>query len=192
MLIGAAWADHFISPGINNLPKKLLHGSIGLILFVFTVGPILIRSYPGTMSPKPFPYTGAGDATLDITGWEQLLPAFEKLRNDAIANGQMAPDAPMVVHKWFPGSHVYYHVAYPLGMRTVGIGHLEDLHHFCLAQPAVRASRSRRRRMVHYPFQQFQRSRRAICRTIRALRKSRNHHTKAQRTSSTLLVCLPA
>lgn len=130
MLVGAAWANHFISQGINTLPKKLLHGSAGLILFVFTIGPILIRSYPGTTSPKPFPHTGAGDATLDITGWEQLLPAFEKLRNDDITNGRMQPDAPMVVHKWFPGSHIYYHVAYPLGMRTVGVGHLEDLHQF--------------------------------------------------------------
>lgn len=130
MLLGAAWADKFTFPGPNNLPKKLLAGSAGLILFVFTVGPSLIRCYPGTMSPKPFPHTGAGDATLDITGWEQLLPAFEKLRNDDIANGNMTRDAPMVVHKWFPGAHIYYHVAYPLGMRTVGVGKLEDLHQF--------------------------------------------------------------
>ncbi|MGN7884980.1 ArnT family glycosyltransferase [Dyadobacter sp. 22481] len=130
MLLGAAWADKFIFPDLNNLPKKLLAGSVGLILFVFAAGPILIRCYPGTMSPKSFPHTGEGDATLDITGWEQLLPAFEKLRNDDIASGSMKRDAPMVVHKWFPGSHIYYHVAYPLGMRTVGIGKLEDLHQF--------------------------------------------------------------
>jgi len=130
MLLGAAWADHQISLSIDNLPKKLLTGSVGLILFVFTVGPILTRCYPGTMSSKRFPHTGAGDATLDIAGWEQLLPAFEKLRTDDIASGQMKRDAPMVVHKWFPGSHIYYHAAYPLGMRTVGIGKLDDLHQF--------------------------------------------------------------
>lgn len=130
MLLGAAWADKFISPTLNNLPKKLLRGSVAVILFVFTIGPLLIRCYPGTMSAKPFPQTGTGDASLDITGWEQLLPAFERLRNDDIASEKMAADAPMVVHKWFPGSHVYYHVAYPLGMRTVGVGSLEDLHQF--------------------------------------------------------------
>jgi 4-amino-4-deoxy-L-arabinose transferase-like glycosyltransferase len=130
MLIGAAWADGVILPTINNLPRKLIIGSVGLILFVFTVGPILIRCYPGTMSSAPYPRTGAGDATLDITGWEQLLPAFEKLRNDDVVNGRMQRNAPMVVHKWFPGSHIYYHVACPLGMRTVGVGKLEDLHQF--------------------------------------------------------------
>lgn len=130
MLLGAAWIDKFTFPGLNNSPKKLLAGSVGLIFFVFTVGPILIRCYPGTMNPKPFPRVGAGDATLDVTGWEQLLPAFEKLRNDDIASGRMRRDAPMVVHKWFPGAHVYYHVAYPLGTRTVGVGKLEDLHQF--------------------------------------------------------------
>ncbi|SDF52593.1 Dolichyl-phosphate-mannose-protein mannosyltransferase [Dyadobacter soli] len=130
MLLSAAWCDRFIYPSLNNPPKKLLKGSVALIFFVFTAGPILIRCFPGTMSSKPFPRTGAGDATLDITGWEQLLPAFEKLRNDDIATGQMQRNAPMVVHKWFPGSHIYYHVAYPLGMRTVGVGNLEDLHQF--------------------------------------------------------------
>lgn len=130
MLIGAAWADKYIFQTLNNLPKKLIAGSAGLILFVFTVGPILICCYPGTMSPKSFPRTGAGDATLDITGWDQLLPAFEKLRNDDITSGKMQRDAPMVVHKWFPGAHIYYHVAYPLGMRTVGVGQLKDLHQF--------------------------------------------------------------
>jgi 4-amino-4-deoxy-L-arabinose transferase-like glycosyltransferase len=130
MLLGAAWADKFFFPTLNNLPKKLLTGSVAVILFVFTIGPLLIRCYPGTMGAKPFPQTGTGDATLDITGWEQLLPAFERLRNDDIASGVMAADAPMVVHKWFPGSHVYYHVAYPLGMRTVGLGSLEYLHQF--------------------------------------------------------------
>ncbi|MBO9612978.1 MAG: glycosyltransferase family 39 protein [Dyadobacter sp.] len=130
MLTGAAWIDKFSFPDFNNLPKRLLNGSAGLILVVFTIGPVLIRCYPGTMSPKPFPNTGAGDATLDVTGWDQLLPAFEMLRDQDIAAGKMKRDAPMVVHKWFPGSHIYYHVAYPLGMRTVGVGRLDDLHHF--------------------------------------------------------------
>ncbi|WP_353719407.1 glycosyltransferase family 39 protein [Dyadobacter sp. 676] len=130
MLVGAAWTDAQLSSSGRTVPRKLLAGSAGLILFVFTAGPVLVRCYPGTMSRKSFPHTGAGDATLDITGWEQLLPAFEKLRNDDIASGRMAREAPMVVHKWFPGSHMYYYVVYPLGMRTVGMGQLEDLHHF--------------------------------------------------------------
>ncbi|MCF0070215.1 glycosyltransferase family 39 protein [Dyadobacter sp. CY261] len=130
MLIGSAWIDERFSITSRNIPGRLLIASIGVILFVLTIGPLLIRCYPGTMSPKPFPRTGSGDATLDITGWEQLLPAFEKLRNDNIASGKMSRDAPMIVHKWFPGSHIYYHVAYPLGMRTIGVGNLEDLHQF--------------------------------------------------------------
>lgn len=130
MLIGAAWSETPLPPDTNPLPRKLLIGSTVLILFVFTAGAVLIRCYPGTMSPTPFPRTGSGDATLDITGWDQLLPAFESIRNKDVAEGRMRPDAPLVVHKWFPGSHMYYHVAYPLGMRTVGVGRLEDLHQF--------------------------------------------------------------
>jgi hypothetical protein len=87
MLIGAAWADDRLIHTQGRLPRKLLLSSLGLIVFVFTIGPILIRCYPGTMSPEAFPHTGTGDATLDIAGWEQLLPAFEKLRTDDIADG---------------------------------------------------------------------------------------------------------
>lgn len=128
MLLGAAWADG--GPAFKGPARALVAGSLGLILFVFTAGPILVRCYPGTMSPKPFPETGAGDATLDINGWDQLLPAFEMLRQNDIARGSMPANAPIAIHKWFPGAHIYYHVAYPLGLRAVGVGTLEDLHQF--------------------------------------------------------------
>ena len=130
MLIAASWIETQLGDPLRNFYRKMLHACIGVIAFVLIAGPILIKTYPGTMSPKPFPHTGDGDATLDITGWEQLLPAFEKIRNDDIRSGKMSGDAPILVHKWFPGAHIYYHVAYPLGMRVTGAGELNDLHQF--------------------------------------------------------------
>lgn len=131
MLVVATWIETQLDDPQRRLYPKMLNACIGVIAFVLIAGPILIKSYPGTMSPKAFPHTGAGDATLDITGWEQLLPAFEKIRNDDIHSGTMSRDAPMLVHKWFPGAHIYYYVVYPLGMRVTGAGELNDLHQFC-------------------------------------------------------------
>jgi len=42
----------------------------------------------------------------------------------------MSESDQMVVHKWFPGAHIYYYVAYPLKMRFIGLGDLNDLHKF--------------------------------------------------------------
>lgn len=131
MPVAAAWVETQVDDPARRFYPKMLNTCVTVIAFVFIAGPLLIKSYPGTMSPKPFPKTGSGDATLDITGWEQLLPAFEKLRNDDIVSGKIRRDAPLVVHKWFPGAHIYYHVAYPLDMRVIGVGELNDLHQFC-------------------------------------------------------------
>ena len=42
----------------------------------------------------------------------------------------MTEQAPLVTHKWFPGGHLFYYVAYPLGMQFTGIGELNDLLKF--------------------------------------------------------------
>lgn len=65
-----------------------------------------------------------------MTGWEQLGPAFEMIRNSDMASGRMDERAPLLIHKWFPGGHLYFYVAYPLKMRLIGLGSLNDLHKF--------------------------------------------------------------
>ncbi|GGC05317.1 hypothetical protein GCM10011325_35260 [Dyadobacter sediminis] len=128
MLMAAAWLEERAAMPFYH---RLINSCIGFMVFVFIAGPLLVRCYPGTMSPRKFPQTGSGDATLDIYGWDQLLPAFEKIRNDDIRRVTMSPQAPLLVHKWFPGAHIYYYVAYPLQMRLVGGGNIHDLHQFC-------------------------------------------------------------
>ena len=128
MLIAAAWLEERASTPVHH---RILNCCVGLMAFVFIAGPLIICCYPGTMSSKKFPMTGSGDATLDIYGWDKVLPAFEKIRNDNIRQGTMSAQAPLLVHKWFPGAHIYYHVAYPLRMRLVGAGNIHDLHQFC-------------------------------------------------------------
>jgi hypothetical protein len=130
MLISAAYIDERMSQGVAGFYKKALNAAIGLMLFVFVAGLSLVNFYPGTLGKKTFPDTGKGDATLDIYGWDELLPAFKNIREDDITKHRMSTSSPMLVHHWFPGSHMYYYVAYPLHMRVVGVGSLLNLHKF--------------------------------------------------------------
>ncbi|NIJ54534.1 ThuA domain-containing protein [Dyadobacter arcticus] len=130
MILSAAFVENGLSHARGKLYHQLLNASSALILFVILAGLPLIHLYPGTMGKKSFPNIGNGDATLDLYGWDALLPSFKKIRETDIAGKVMSPDAPIVVHKWFPGAHLYYYVAYPLGMNLLGMGKLSDLHKF--------------------------------------------------------------
>lgn len=114
----------------RGLISRLVSASIGLMIFIVVAGLATVRYYPGTLGNNLAPNTGAGDATLDIYGWEQLLPEFRKIRLEDMRTPTMTEEAPLVVHKWFPGAHLYYYVAFPLGMNVRGMGTLHDLHKF--------------------------------------------------------------
>ncbi|WP_221391444.1 glycosyltransferase family 39 protein [Dyadobacter sp. NIV53] len=129
MLLSAAYIDFRMKSG-TNLYTRLLKISATLIAVVIVAGTLLVNFYPGTLSTRPWPKTGSGDFTLDISGWEGLSDEFKKLRLNDIKTGRMSAETPIVTHKWFPGGHLLYYVAYPLKMRFTGIGQLNELHKF--------------------------------------------------------------
>lgn len=129
MILSSAYIDY----GLNKYSKvtyRLLMASVYLIFFVCMAGPLLIHFYRGTLSQKPFPETGLHDPTLDVYGWDELLPAFSKIRQADIAQNRMTIHDPLVTHNWFPGGHMYFYVAFPLKMRFIGLGNLNELHKF--------------------------------------------------------------
>jgi 4-amino-4-deoxy-L-arabinose transferase-like glycosyltransferase len=108
----------------------LLTTSIIFILVTIVFGAIIVKNYPGTIGKKREPFVGKGDFTLDRYGWDDIKQKFNSLRNTDIEEKRMRPNAPLLVNKWFPGGHICFYIAYPLGMRTVGYGKLNDLHKF--------------------------------------------------------------
>ena len=42
----------------------------------------------------------------------------------------MSKNASIVVHKWFPGGHLLFYTARPLGIKVLAVGALEDVHKF--------------------------------------------------------------
>lgn len=130
ILLSASYVSYKTESVRPGLPGKLLYVSLGLMLLVVVSGVAVIHYYPGALTSKTEPEIGSGDATLDLFGWDELLPQFRKIRRNEISEGIMSKNAPLLVHKWFPGSHIYYYVAYPLHMNVFGLGTLNDLHKF--------------------------------------------------------------
>lgn len=123
-----------LSRSSSAADQRFLHKTVkaGAILTAAGVGLafLIVMLFPGTLGPDTYENKGRGDFTLDIHGWETLKPGFADIRDRDISAGRMEPAAPLLVHKWFPGGHLYYYVAYPLKMPLIGLGLLKDLHKF--------------------------------------------------------------
>lgn len=78
---------------------RLLVASILLTSYVCLAGSLVISSYLGPLSNHVVPETGHNDPTLDLHGWDELLPAFNKIREDDITNKIMTSEDPLVTHK---------------------------------------------------------------------------------------------
>ncbi len=130
LLPTAAFIENKITEGGKIIYKKILDFNVGLIASVLIIGLFIVQLYPGTMGNKTAPELGANDVTLDMYGWKTLKPAFEKIREKDVQDGQMQAGAALIVNKWFPAGHLLFYVAEPLHMRVIGVGQLDDLHKF--------------------------------------------------------------
>ncbi|MDR0792194.1 MAG: glycosyltransferase family 39 protein [Chitinophagaceae bacterium] len=130
MIISGVFIDEQITENNKKIYNSLLKINIGIIVFVFVAGIAAVQFYPETMSNKKPPHTGDGDLTLDMYGWKEIMPVFDSIRKNDIASGTMSANAPLVVNKWFPAGHLLFYVAYPLNIKTVAVGELNDLHKF--------------------------------------------------------------
>jgi hypothetical protein len=69
---------------------------------------------------------GKNDPTLDMYGWDQVQGALEQLEADHQELGSL----PIVSNKWYPGSHLYYYVAEPMGKQLYVLGDMKDMHKY--------------------------------------------------------------
>jgi 4-amino-4-deoxy-L-arabinose transferase-like glycosyltransferase len=69
---------------------------------------------------------GKNDPTLDMYGWDQVQRALELLETDR----QDLESVPLVSNKWYPGSHLYYYVAEPMGKELYVLGDIKDMHKY--------------------------------------------------------------
>ena len=126
--IAAAYLDKKIKQDQFSLPV-ILKSSVALIVVVIAAGLSIILFYPGTIGSKKINTYGAGDFTLDMSGWknfESEYVSWMKQQNDNSGIKQLK----IVCNKWFPAAHIEYYAAHPTHTEVVGVGKLNDLHNF--------------------------------------------------------------
>ena len=102
----------------------------GLIISMVTAGLIIVNYFPGTIGSKKIDSLGEGDFTLDMYGWNNLKPAFEKIAAADVRSGLMKKDAVIICNKWFPAAHIDFYVAMPLNRTLIAIGDTSDIHQY--------------------------------------------------------------
>jgi hypothetical protein len=102
----------------------------GFTVFIFLLGIGLINFFPGTMGKKEMEKLGKGDFTLDMNGWKKAGDAFSLIRQKHIASGNMQPGNPVAAQKWFTAAHEDYYFCRPLKIELIGLGEMNDLHHY--------------------------------------------------------------
>lgn len=115
----------------EKAPAAIQKWSAGFALFTICFGIVLINYFPGTLGKKEMEKRGSGDFTLDMYGWRKAGSAFLQLREKYIAAGAMQFANPVVAQKWFTAAHEDHYFCKPAGIEMIGLGKLNDLHHYC-------------------------------------------------------------
>jgi hypothetical protein len=130
LIAGVYWSAYLENKkSTNSLPNILKYASgllgaliIGVLLFMY--------QFPSQIGSTKNENLGEYNPINDLTGWESFSKAFAHIVERDRSNGTMPSNAPIIVHKWFPGGHILFYTARPLKMNVIGIGQLEDLHQF--------------------------------------------------------------
>jgi hypothetical protein len=116
---------------IHNKIPRVVRFSLGFTLFVIVVGILSVNFYPGTLGKQnSVSKFGEGDVTLDMYGWNIAAEKIDSLVNIDEQKGEMPHDAEFISNKWYPAAHIDYYIARPLGKFVIGVGELNDLHHY--------------------------------------------------------------
>ncbi|HNG05300.1 MAG TPA: glycosyltransferase family 39 protein [Saprospiraceae bacterium] len=125
-IVASAWLaeTHF-----TKYNKWLTTANIVLLLIAI-VAVLGINFYPGTPGNKDYAKLGEDDLTLEMYGWKQFNQSFRQMYEDDTRSGKMKKNSAIATHKWFPGGHLNFYVALPDSITLIGLGTLNDIHHF--------------------------------------------------------------
>ncbi|MEI7588842.1 MAG: glycosyltransferase family 39 protein [Chitinophagia bacterium] len=133
---GPAFISLFLIAGVywSSYSRKsipvLLKWAIGFmgIAMIGFVG--VVKFFPKQLGSDQLENLGEYNPINDVTGWEYFSKEFSKIVQKDKAEGKMSNNAPIVVHKWFPGGHLLFYTAPVVNTRVIAIGLLEDVHKF--------------------------------------------------------------
>lgn len=115
---------------LSERPKRpLLTGTLFLIFALIVFGMGVVNKGWGidsNISEQEKTKLGKNDPTLDMFGWDQFeneLALLEAERPELL-------QLPLVSNKWYPGSHLFFYVARPMGKSLFVLGDMKDMHKY--------------------------------------------------------------
>jgi 4-amino-4-deoxy-L-arabinose transferase-like glycosyltransferase len=114
----------------RNSARGILRGAGAFTFILVGLAIGVTFTWPGTLGDKSRQDYGFGDFSLDLHGWREAAPEFTALYQREKLAGNMPAGAPVVAYKWFPAAHEDYYWCAPLDIPVIGLGALNDLHHY--------------------------------------------------------------
>jgi len=131
MLLAASYfANQITVLHKKRLVPMAIKFAVGFILIIVTAGIPIINFLPGTLGKQQTIQKGDGDFTLDMYGWRKMAVTFDSIYYSTHPKNKKVATSLLIVNKWFPAAHIDFYVGKPLGIRTVAIGSIEDIHQY--------------------------------------------------------------
>jgi hypothetical protein len=90
----------------------------------------IVQLFPTQLGSEKLENLGEYNPINDVTGWSYFSEEYSKLVQKDEQEAKMSKNAPIVIHKWFPGGHLLFYTAPLLNAKVIAIGALEDVHKF--------------------------------------------------------------
>ncbi len=128
--LAAAYLDEKMTVAGSVMEPGILRVSSLAVGAMLILAVLVVDLYPGTFGSHNKSKFGDDDFTLDLYGWGRFSKSFGPWLSEQENLGNIPPNLPLVVNKWFPGSHIEYYVARPLNKPVIGVGQVVDLHQY--------------------------------------------------------------
>ena len=130
LVLVAAWLDQMYKKEAFRIPPIIL-GSLSALLIIIVLGYSQIKFGIIDFSKLEEKYgMVTDDPSLDMFGFDQVGEAFEKIVKQDQATDLMDKESILVGNFWFPLANFDYYAASPIGMKSYGIGRLDQIHKY--------------------------------------------------------------
>lgn len=130
LLLVAAWLDQLKNKKTLRIPGVII-ASLSVLFLIITLGYSQIKY--GIVDFKHLHQKygiKTDDPSLDMFGFDQVGAAFDKIVSHDKASGLMSGESILVGNFWFPLANFDYYAASPIGMKSYGIGMLDQIHKY--------------------------------------------------------------
>jgi len=130
LVLVAAWIDQLKREKTLRIPGIII-ASLSVLLIIIGLGYSQVK-----YGIVDFKYLhekygmNTDDPSLDMFGFDQVGEAFEIIVKQDQVSGLMSEESVLVGNFWFPLANFDYYAASPIGMKSYGIGRLDQIHKY--------------------------------------------------------------